>query len=141
VQSISEYFQQSTYQQLKVDLSEGDSTPIRVLNYDLDPAVASFNGFFSLDGYSNNYSRRYKEEFREIIRLQLERDPVARVYFDDWGSRAYLIFEGRNPAINWCAASLLGAQYVLSRQELDVDGVSFSVQVGQIKAYRIDDCD
>ena len=141
VQSISEYFQQSTYQQLKVHLSEGDSTPIRVLNYDLDPAVASFNGFFSLDGYSNNYSRGYKEEFREIIRLQLERDPVARVYFDDWGSRAYLIFEGRNPTINWCAASLLGAQYVLSRQELDVDGVSFSVQVGQINAYRIDDCD
>jgi len=140
VMSISEYFQESNYQKLKIALGGGPTETITVLSYDLDPAVASFNGFLSLDGYSNNYRLDYKEKFRTIIRNQLARDPVARDYFDDWGSRAYLVFEGSNPFIDWCAASSLGAQYVLSKTELVGEGISLFVQVGGLRAYRVKEC-
>ena len=113
---------------------------IVVLNYDLDPMVASFNGFFSLDGYSNNYSRVYKKQFRHIIRTQLSGDMGARKYFDEWGSRAYLIFQGANPRIDWCAANLIGAEYVLTKKILKGNGVTLEVLVDGIYAYRINSC-
>jgi hypothetical protein len=140
VQSISDYFQELNYKELKIKLGGDPTESISVLSYDLDPAVASFNGFLSLDGYSNNYNLEYKEKFRTIIRYRLARDPVARSYFDDWGSRAYLLSEGSSPFIDWCAASSLGAQYVLSKTELAEVGISFFVRVAEISAYRINKC-
>jgi len=141
VTNISEYFEQSSYLKLKSQLQEiSGKKDIVVLSYNLDPMVASFNGFFSLDGYSYNYSRVYKEQFRNIIQSQLSRDISAKRYFDEWGSRAYLIFEGAYPNIDWCAAKVIGAEYVLTKDILKGNGVTFEILVGEIYAYRIDSC-
>lgn len=54
------------------------------------PAIASVNGFYTVDGYSTNYPLEYKKEFREVIAQELEKSEVLKQYYDNWGSRCYL---------------------------------------------------
>ena len=58
--------------------------------YGFHPAVLEYNGIATLDGYLGFYSQQYKEDFREIIAPALERVEATRIYYDDWGARAYL---------------------------------------------------
>lgn len=62
----------------------------RVVSLGIAPAVALYHGFYCLDGYSNNYSLEYKEQFRRVIAPELEKSDYLREYFDDWGNRCYL---------------------------------------------------
>jgi len=61
--------------------------------YGFHPAVLTYNGISTLDGYLGMYSQEYKENFRKIIAPALERSGYYRNYFDTWGARAY-IFPG-----------------------------------------------
>ena len=58
--------------------------------YGMHPAVLEYNGIATLDGYLGFYSQKYKEEFRKIIAPALERVEATRIYYDEWGARAYL---------------------------------------------------
>lgn len=58
--------------------------------YGMHPAVLEYNGIATLDGYLGFYAQQYKEEFREIIAPALARVEASRIYYDDWGARAYL---------------------------------------------------
>lgn len=54
------------------------------------PAIASVNGFYTVDGYSTNYPLEYKYQFREVIERELEKNEAVKSYYDNWGSRCYL---------------------------------------------------
>ena len=56
----------------------------------IDPAVAILNGFYTIDGYSDNYSLEYKHRFRQAIAPELEKSEYNKQYFDNWGNRCYL---------------------------------------------------
>lgn len=58
--------------------------------YGMHPAVLEYNDIATLDGYLGFYSQRYKEDFRKIIAPALDRVEATRIYYDDWGARAYL---------------------------------------------------
>lgn len=58
--------------------------------YGFHPAVLEYNGIATLDGYLGFYPQQYKEDFRKIIAPALERVEETRIYYDDWGARAYL---------------------------------------------------
>lgn len=58
--------------------------------YGLHPAILEYNGIATLDGYLGFYSQQYKEDFRKVIAPALERMESTRIYYDDWGARAYL---------------------------------------------------
>lgn len=58
--------------------------------YGIHPAVLEYNGIATLDGYLGFYSEQYKEDFRKIIAPALDRVEASRIYYDDWGARAYL---------------------------------------------------
>lgn len=58
--------------------------------YGFHPAVLEYNGIATLDGYLGFYSQQYKEDFRKVIAPALERVEASRIYYDDWGARAYL---------------------------------------------------
>ena len=60
------------------------------LAYGLHPAVLEYNGIATLDGYLGFYAQQYKEDFRKIIAPALERVEATRIYYDEWGARAYL---------------------------------------------------
>lgn len=62
----------------------------RVVSLGIYPAAAAYNGFYCLDGYSNNYPLSYKHTFREIMADELAKNDYIRQYFDCWGNRCYL---------------------------------------------------
>ena len=56
----------------------------------IEPSVAVLNGFYTIDGYSNNYDVEYKHRFRQAISDELKKNDYNRSYFDNWGNRCYL---------------------------------------------------
>ena len=101
--------------------------------YGLHPAVLEYNGIATLDGYLGFYSQQYKEDFRRIIAPALERVEQTRIYYDDWGARAYL-YSGTDLSIVQATKTVyatdndiyidvdafreLGGTYIFSRLEL-----------------------
>jgi hypothetical protein len=62
----------------------------RVASIGLHPAIAQYNGFYTLDAYNNFYPLAYKHQFRKIIAKELDKSPTLKNYFDQWGGRCYL---------------------------------------------------
>lgn len=62
----------------------------RVASIGLHPAIAQYNGFYTLDSYNNFYPLSYKYQFRKIIEKELEKNKTIRTYFDEWGGRCYI---------------------------------------------------
>lgn len=54
------------------------------------PAVATENGFYTIDGYCTNYDLNYKYEFRRIMGNEIDKSEELHYYYDNWGSRVYL---------------------------------------------------
>lgn len=73
-----------------------DKSTYRVVSLGIYPAAASYNGFYCLDAYSNNYDVNYKHEFRKVISPMLDRSEYLRDWFDNWGNRCYLVLEESN---------------------------------------------
>jgi hypothetical protein len=89
----------------------------RVVSIGLEPSIAQFNGFYTLDGYLTNYSLSYKRQFRKIISPELGKSPELRDYFDGWGNRCYVFSSelGRNDLVS------SDSHYVLHNLDLDTD--------------------
>jgi len=62
----------------------------RVVSFGMFPSVALYNGFYTLDGYFSSYPLAYKQEFRRIDSMELEKDANLKDYFDGWGNRCYV---------------------------------------------------
>ena len=65
----------------------------RVVSIGLHPAIAQYNGFFTLDTYNNFYPLSYKYEFRKIIAQELAKNKMLKTYYDEWGSRCYIFVD------------------------------------------------
>ncbi|HRC33397.1 MAG TPA: DUF6044 family protein, partial [Bacteroidia bacterium] len=83
------FYATKLFDEIKTDIGN-DITSYRVGSVGLHPAVAQYNGFYTIDGYQNNYPLAYKSQFRKAISGELEKDQSLKNYFDGWGSRAYL---------------------------------------------------
>lgn len=105
----------------------------RVVSLGICPGAALYNGFYCLDGYSNNYPLEYKHAFRQIIETEIEKNDYLINYFDDWGNRCYL-FSAEIPgyytvekggfyfsdfSMNVEALEKLGGKYILSAAYID----------------------
>ncbi|MBN8587707.1 MAG: hypothetical protein J0L94_05230 [Rhodothermia bacterium] len=71
--------------------SGGQTSTYKVVSVGLHPAIAQYNGFHTLDSYQNNYEAGYKKNFRTIIANELTHSEKWRHYYDDWGSRCYIL--------------------------------------------------
>lgn len=67
-----------------------DMASYRVAHLGMSPAPSLMHGFYTVDGYSNNYPLEYKHRFRRVIEKELLKNEQTRLYFDQWGSRCYL---------------------------------------------------
>ncbi|MCR5256344.1 MAG: DUF6044 family protein [Acetatifactor sp.] len=88
------YFCEDEYQEISDYISDNYSLEkgsFRVASLGLEPAVALYNGFYTIDGYSNNYDLEYKHKFRKIIAKELDKSEYNRAYFDNWGNRCYIL--------------------------------------------------
>lgn len=125
-----QFYAQGLFEEIKEDIGyQGEWSAA----YGFHPAVLEYNGIATLDGYLGFYSQQYKEDFRRIIAPALERVEETRIYYDDWGARAYL-YSGtdlsivsatktvyatdRDIYIDTDAFRELGGEYIFSRIEL-----------------------
>lgn len=99
--------------------------------YGFHPAVLEYNGIATLDGYLGFYPQRYKEEFRKVIAPALERVEATRIYYDDWGARAYL-YSGTD-------LSIVSATKTVSATDdrIYIDGEAFQNLGGEYLFSRI----
>lgn len=93
--SWQEFYATDVFRQIKTYLQEKEPKvaieDYRVVSLGIAPAAALYNGFYCLDGYSNNYPLEYKKAFRQIIEPELNKSEYLQNYFDDWGNRCYLL--------------------------------------------------
>ncbi len=87
--------------------------------YGFHPAVLEYNGICTLDGYLGFYPQQYKEDFRKIIAPALERVEASRLYYDNWGARAYLY-----PGTDLSAVSS-SKSFTVTDRDLYVDARAF----------------
>lgn len=87
--SVKEFYAVEQFQEIKDHIGRPMES-YRVASIGLHPAIAQYNGFFTLDTYNNFYPLTYKYQFREIIAKELKKNKNIRVYFDEWGGRCYL---------------------------------------------------
>lgn len=129
--SYREFYSEKLFQEIKNDIGYAGEYAAA---YGMHPAILQYNGISTLDACLSYYYQSYKEEFREIITPALEQSEDARVYFDDWGARAYL-FSGTddtvwapvrtmnvsdfNLSINADAFRDLNGKYIFSRIKIE----------------------
>lgn len=94
-----------------------DMSQYRVGHLGMSPAPSLMHGFYTIDGYSNNYPLEYKHKFRGIIERELDKHEGARIYFDDWGSRCYLF--SAETGVFWMLAKESAFKY--QNLELDIE--------------------
>lgn len=142
--NYKEFYSQDLFALIKEDIGYGGEWSAA---YGFHPAVLEYNGIATLDGYLGFYPQQYKEDFRKIIAPALERMESSRIYYDDWGARAYLYSGTKNSVVSQSksftaedediymdvqAFKGLGGKYIFSRFELsnaETAGLSL------IKAY------
>lgn len=106
----------------------------RVVSIGLHPAIAQYNGMYTLDTYNNFYPLSYKHQFRKIIAPELAKDHTLKSYFDEWGGRCYIFVSElgehylfskntstviRHLDINTQALKQMGGNYVLSSVRIE----------------------
>lgn len=87
--SWESYYAENLMAQLEEAIGR-DMTTYRVAHLGISPAPSLMHGFYTVDGYSNNYPLEYKHTFRRVIAAELDKAPETAVYFDKWGNRCYL---------------------------------------------------
>ncbi|MBB6729828.1 DUF6044 family protein [Cohnella zeiphila] len=140
--TFKQFYAVDLFQQIKDYIGQPPST-YRVASIGLHPAIAQYNGFYTLDTYNNYYPLDYKHEFRKIIAKELDKSPTLKTYFDQWGGRCYLFVSelGKNYEfkkdstvkiqhleLNMDAFKALGGQYIFSSVPIlnaDEDGLHF----------------
>lgn len=95
--SVREFYAEGQFQEIKDYIGLPVET-YRVASIGMHPAIAQYNGFYTLDSYNNFYPLSYKYEFRKIIEKELAKNTNIRTYFDEWGARGYIFTEelGKN---------------------------------------------
>jgi hypothetical protein len=131
--SVKQFFAVEQFNHIRdyIDLPQ-DS--YRVASIGLHPAIAQYNGFYTLDTYNNFYPLTYKYEFRKIIERELEKDKTIRTYFDEWGGRCYIFTDElgkhymfkknskkrlKNLELNMEPFKAMGGKYIFSAIPID----------------------
>ncbi|WP_418476800.1 DUF6044 family protein [Eisenbergiella tayi] len=111
-----EFYSEDLFGQIKEDIGYNGEYSAA---YGMHPAVLSYNGIATLDGYLGFYPQEYKDNFGAMIAPATQRVEEWDVYFWDWGARAYL-FSGSGEN-TWNAVRTMN----VSDDRLYIDGDMF----------------
>jgi hypothetical protein len=81
--------------------------------YGFHPAMLSYNGISTVDGYLGYYSQEYKDSFRNAIAPTLDKNENWEKYYDNWACRAYLFSASGENTYDFGANSEAQAQEIL----------------------------
>ena len=84
------FFAEDLFEKIKQDINQPLDS-FRTVNFGFAPAITLYNGFYTLDLYSNNYPLEYKKQFREIIAPELDKSPKWKASFDKWGGNCFIV--------------------------------------------------
>lgn len=157
--SYQEFFAESLLDEIKEDIAYEPEQ--LTCAYAMHPAVLSYNGISTIDGYCGYYTQAYKEKFREVIAPTLEERDNWQQYYDNYGYRAYLYSESGDNTYDFGANTEsvpqkihidekvlkdMGCEYIFSRVEITnatEQGLGFIKVYGQenipyqIYLYRV----
>lgn len=128
--SFQSYYGEKLFSDIKAYLGK-DFSHSRVGCLGFDPAIAIYNGLYTVDGYFPNYPLEYKHKFQKIIEKPLNKNSGNKTLFYGWGSKCYLL-DGDEPYllirknvtlkninINFNAFYELGGRYLISAHEIE----------------------
>jgi len=141
--SYKEFYSENLFKEIREFINKPQQD-YRVASIGIQPAISQYNGFYTLDIYTDIYPLAYKHQFRRIIEKELGKSPLLRKTFDETGKRCFLfaaelsgikrisgeIFSrgitkkdsGRlkikNLEINSAAMKAMGGQYIFSVVEI-----------------------
>jgi len=137
--TFNNYYAPKLFHKIKNDLNitATNISKQKFVSYGIEPAVALYNGLYTVDGYSTNYPITYKHIFRDVQDKECFETKFGRgnkKQYDTWGSKAYLLcvdsrpenyhyYIDRNITIVPFNASVpklctLGTKYILSGHHL-----------------------
>ncbi len=134
-----EYYMEDTLQLVDEYIGR-DKKEYKIAHLGMSPAPSLVYGFYTIDGYSNNYSLEYKYEFRTIIEKELSKDETLRNYFDMWGSRCLLYvadsgdyskysdYKFENIELDYTKMKQMGCDYILSAKEIISDSEGLKLE-------------
>ncbi|MCQ2519255.1 MAG: DUF6044 family protein [Lachnospiraceae bacterium] len=95
-----------------------EQSEYRIAHIAMSPIPSLMNGFYTVDGYSNDYPLEYKHEFGKIIEKELEKSDQLSDYYYEWGNRCYLF-----------CADLGGAYLIPGNNDIKISGTEFDYDI------------
>ncbi len=59
----------------------------RIVSVGLEPAVALYSGFYTLEGYSSDYPLEHKRKMQAVMAAELAKNEYLRNNFNGWGNK------------------------------------------------------
>ena len=128
--SFAQFYSEDQFKKIKKYINK-PTEEYRTISVGLHPAVALYNGMYTVDGYSVNYPLDHKHEFLKVIQGELDKDESLEKYYQNWGSRCYAFSSelGRSfignvrgeiepLAYNYEQLKSMGGEYILSTAKI-----------------------
>ncbi len=137
--TFKEFYSEDLFKGIK-DFIGRPQAEYRVVSIALQPAMALYNGFYTLDMYIPNYPLKYKHNFRKIIARELDKNIKHKALFDNWGHICYIYvseisdihrmftkednFTIKNLELDTVQLKKMGGEYIFSAVEILNSGKS-----------------
>ena len=126
--TLNDFYAPDVFSEVRSIVDEGAV----VASVGLHPAVSVYNGLNAADGYAANYPVDYKHRWRALIVPTLDVDEDLRIYFDQWGSRAYLFQPGLEIYPACCDEPAQPIDLLVETDAFEELGITHIVSVAQI---------
>jgi hypothetical protein len=87
--TYKEFYSQALFEEIHQYINKPKAN-YRVISLGIPPAISQYNGFYTLDIYTDVYTLEYKHRFRKIIEKELGKNDRLRWVFDENAKRCYL---------------------------------------------------
>ena len=85
-----EFYSESLFKEIATYIGK-PKQDYRVVSLGIHPGISQYNGFYTLDIYTDVYSLEYKHRFRKIIERELAKNEALRKGFDENAKRCFLM--------------------------------------------------
>lgn len=133
--TYQEFYSEQLFERVKKEIGyKGEWS----LAYGMHPAILQYNGIKTLDGYFSFYPQSYKEKFRVLMEPEFSIDEEHRLYFENWGGRAYAF----SPDITYKPVREMAPEsanfYIDINQFADMEGTYIFSRVQILNAEKMD---
>ncbi|MCP5046868.1 MAG: hypothetical protein GY940_06830 [bacterium] len=88
--SYKQYYSEPLFKKINQFIGQ-PKEDYRVASLGIPPGIAQYNGFYTLDIFSNAYPLEYKHRFRRIVEKELAKSEDVKKVIDANGKRLYLL--------------------------------------------------